>query len=117
MAAKNKGAVFRISGLLARKSDEAVEIDLRRIITENLSDVEAKFRFTTAIVPSCNDDARRVALVEFHDGVPKFLHALMANPLGGWQIGTSHGDINFDRHFFGFTQLYTPNPKTPITAE
>jgi hypothetical protein len=58
-----------------------------------------------------------VALVEFHRGIPAFLSELAADPLGDWQVEMGDTDINFDRHFFGFTQLYTPKPDMPVTAE
>lgn len=69
-------------------------------------------------MPSCYDDEQeRVALVEFCGGVPEVLSELEANPLGDWQVEMGGTDISFDRHFFGFTQLYTPKPDAPITAE
>ena len=72
----------------------------------------------TAIVPSCYDCEReRAALVDFRGGVPDFLSELVANPLGDWQMEMDDTDINFDCHFFGFTQLYTPAPGKPVTAE
>ncbi|KAH7201171.1 hypothetical protein DER44DRAFT_616215, partial [Fusarium oxysporum] len=59
----------------------------------------------------------RVALVEFLGGVPGFLSDLVANPLGDWQVEMDDVDINFDQHFFGFTQLYTPKSDAPVTAD
>ena len=117
MPRRQKGPVFRVSGLPAQQSDEELDTALRAAITESLSDKEAEHSFTTAIVPSCNDDSQRVALVEFHDGVPDFLHDLVSDPLKDWQIEMGDDDINFDRHFFGFTQLYTPDSCKPISAE
>lgn len=60
---------------------------------------------------------KKVALVEFYGGVPAFLSELTTNPLGDWQVEMGDTDISFDQHFFGFTQLYTPKPDAPVTAE
>ncbi len=56
-------------------------------------------------------------LVDFSGGVLKFLSELVVNPLGDWQIEMGDVDINFDCHFFGFTQLYATRPAEPVTAE
>jgi len=117
MAKKKKGPVFRVTGLRAEQSDEDLDTALRTAIAENLSDNEQHFLFTTALVPSCNDNLRKVALVEFHDGIPNFLLDLVKDPLDNFQIDMGEYDINIDRHFFGFTQLYTPRLNTDITAE
>ncbi|CAG7562602.1 unnamed protein product [Fusarium equiseti] len=117
MAKKKKGPVFRVTGLRAEQPDENLDTALRTAITENLSDNEQHFQFTTALVPSCNDNLRKVALVEFHDGIPNFLLDLVKDPLDDFQIVMGKDGITFDRHFFGFTQLYTPKPDTDITAD
>jgi hypothetical protein len=49
--------------------------------------------------------------------VPAFLSELVANPLGDWQVEMGDTDISFDQHFFGFTQLYTPELGSSVTAE
>jgi hypothetical protein len=60
-------------------------------------------------VPLCyNNVGERVALVEFHSGLPLYLSALTANPLGEWQVEIDDTGVSFDQHFFSFTQLYTP---------
>jgi hypothetical protein len=117
MFGKKKGTIFRVTGLRAERSDEDLNVVLRAIIMENLSNDERRNRFTTAIVPSPNDNQQRVALVEFLDGVPGFLHGLVADPLKEWQTEVCDDDINFDQHFLGFTQLYTPDYSTKTTAE
>ena len=68
-----------------------------------------------AIVPSCYDNDEKTGLVEFCDGVPAFLAELVANALGDFQVKIGDTDINFDRHFFGFTQLYTPRSGHSVT--
>jgi len=58
-----------------------------------------------------------VALVDFRNWVPNFLSAMMENQPEdpGWQAQMGSKDLNFDCHFFGFTQLY--EPKEPVTAD
>ena len=118
MAAR-EGPVFRVTGLPASQPDDALNTALKAAIDDNLSEDErSKLNITTAIVPSCyNNEQERVALVEFYGGVPTFLSKLAVNPLGDWQAEMGDLDINFDCHFFGFTQLYTPKPDAPVTAE
>jgi hypothetical protein len=55
--------------------------------------------------------------VQFCGGLPQFLGELRLNPLGDWQVEIGDDDINFDGHFFGFTQLYVPNDSEPVVAE
>jgi hypothetical protein len=122
MDARKKGPVFRVTGLSASEPDDELNAALRAAIDNNLVEGEkAKLHVQTVIVPSCYDhEQERVALVEFDGAVPSFLSALAADPLGDWQLEMGvmgDTDINFDCHFFGFTQLYTPKPDTPVTAE
>lgn len=118
MAARQKGPVFRVTGLPASQLDDALDKSLKATIVESLSEEEkSKLVISTVIVPSCYDNEQSVALVEFRGGVPAFLSELEANPLGDWQVEMGETDISFDCHFLGFTQLYTPKPEAPITAE
>jgi hypothetical protein len=119
MAARRKDPVFRVAGLPASQPDDELNTTLKATIEDNLSEEEtSRLTVSTAIVPSCYDNEHeRVALVEFHGGVPMFLSELVANPLGDWQVEMGDMDISFDCHFFGFTQLYTPKPDAPVTAE
>ncbi|KAF2185579.1 hypothetical protein K469DRAFT_687903 [Zopfia rhizophila CBS 207.26] len=119
MAARNKGLVFRVTGLPASQPDGELNTTLKATIDDNLLEEEkSKLTVSTAIVPSCYDNEHeRVALVEFHGTVPAFLSELAADPLGDWQVEMGDTDINFDHHFFGFTQLYTPKPDAPVTAD
>ena len=117
MAARNKGTVFRVTGLPAFQPDDELKAALKATINDNLAeDEQSKLKPNTAIVPSCYN-AEKIALVEFHSGVPAFLSELVANPLGDWQVEMGDTDISFDQHFFGFTQLYSPTPGSPATAE
>ncbi|KFY94703.1 hypothetical protein V498_03772 [Pseudogymnoascus sp. VKM F-4517 (FW-2822)] len=118
MAARKKGIVFRVTGLPASQPDDELIDALKAAIDDNLAaDEQSKPTVNAAIVPSCYDNDEKAALVEFHSGVPAFLSALMANPLGDWEVEMGDTDISFDQHFFGFTQLYTPNPGSPVTAD
>lgn len=118
MAARKKGIVFRVTGLAASQPDYEPDEALKAAINDNLAEDERRsLTFTTAIVPSCYDNEEKVALVEFHGGVPAFLSGLVANPLDDWEVEMGDMDISFDQHFFGFTQLYEPQPGSPVTAE
>ena|SRR5271170_5021659 len=117
MAAGRKSTVFRVTGLRRDYPDEDPETLLRATIEENLSkDEKSQIKTKITIVPSCYESNReRAALVQFRGGVPQFLLELIDNPLGDWQVETGDTDINFDSHFFGFTQLYASSE--PIVAE
>lgn len=119
MAPARKSTVFRVTGLATTTPDDVLDADLKAAVRSNLTEEEkSAIQFAIAILPSCYDEEReRVALVEFRGGVPKFLSELVAHPLEDWQIEMKDMDINFDSHFFGFTQLYAPKPDVPITAE
>jgi hypothetical protein len=118
MPSKKKGPVFRVTGLPADRPDPELNIALRTAIGENLSDEEKpRLGFTMTIVPSCYNDLERVALVEFHDGVPGFLSNLVVDPLENWQVEMDDEDISFHQHFLGFTQLYIIKSDAPVTAD
>ena len=119
MATKKRPTVFRATGLMTDSPDDALEIALKTAIDDNLSEEEkSDIEVVIAILPSCyENDRERVALVQFRGGIPKFLSELMLNPLGEWQIEMGDTDVNFDCHFFGFTQLYAPTAGEPVTAE
>jgi hypothetical protein len=118
MAAREKGIVFRVTGLPASQPDDELNEALKAIIDDSLAeDEQSKLTVKAAIVPSCYGNDEKVALVEFHGGVPAFLSELMADPQGDWPVEMGDTDISFDPHFFGFTQLYTPKPGSPVTAE
>jgi hypothetical protein len=115
---RKKGPVFRVSGLLASKPDDELTLSLKAAIEDNLVEEEQpKPAVSVAIVPSCYNNDEKTALVEFHDGVPAFLSELVDDPLGDWQVEVGDTDINFDQHFFGFTQLYTPTADSSVTSE
>ncbi|OKP09888.1 hypothetical protein PENSUB_4719 [Penicillium subrubescens] len=98
--------VFRVTGLLRELPDEDLKTAVQEALNDNFTHDESK-----------SSDTQRVALVQFGGGVPQFLHELRVNPLGDSQIEMGDEDINFDCHFFGFTQLYTTDDKEPVVAE
>lgn len=106
-----------MTGLSRERPDGDLETTLQEAIDENLADDETShIKAEITIVPSCYEsDTQRVALVQFRGGVPQFLRDL--DPLGGWQVEMGKDDINFDSHFFGFTQLYTPDENESVIAE
>ena len=118
MATKQKGVVFRVTDLPALGSDNELHKSLKAVIEDNLVDDErSKLSFRIDLVPSCDDNIAKVALIEFYGPVPAFLARLTADIMGIWQAVMRDTDITFDRHFLGFTQLYTPISDLPTTAE
>lgn len=113
---RQKNLVFRVTGLPASQTNDALVDFIRKNLLKGKEQSQSKV--TASIVPSCsNNKQETVALVEFGGRVPDFLSALDANPLEDWQVEMGDVDINFDQHFFGFTQLYTPKADKSVTAE
>ena len=119
MATGGKSIVFRVTGLPNDQTATQLAARLRSVIDENLREEERpRVNAKVALVPSCRiDDETSIALVEFVGDVPHFLSDLIKNPLGDWQVEMGDTDINFDRHFFGFTQLYATDPEKTVIAE
>ncbi|CAG8196739.1 unnamed protein product [Penicillium olsonii] len=119
MASQRKSHVFRVTGLSRERPDGDLETTLQETIDDNFADDETShIKAEVKIVPSCYEsDTERAALVQFRGGVPQFLRGLRVNPLGDWQIEMGDDDINFDCHFFGFTQLYAPDENKPVIAD
>ncbi|KAF2633913.1 hypothetical protein BU25DRAFT_381757 [Macroventuria anomochaeta] len=113
-----KGPVLRVTGLSASQPDEELTASLEAAINDSLTNEEkSKTDVRVAVVPSCYNDEEKVALVECRGGLPAFLSALTADPLEESQMEMGDTDINFDQHFFGFTQLYTPTSDAPVAAD
>ena len=80
MAARKKGLVFHVTSL---QPDVKLNTALKAAIDDNLLEEEQlKLHISAAVVPFCYNDEQRVALVEFHGGVPIFLSELAADRLG-----------------------------------
>jgi protein SERAC1 len=117
MAAPARSVVFRVTGLAIDRAD-AVVSSLTTVVNKHLSLSEsAHLKYTVSAIPSCDDEHTSAALVTFQNGVPLFLNHLVEHPLADYPIETDDGDINFDRHFFGLTQLYYPDPAHPVEVE
>jgi hypothetical protein len=119
MATVNGSIYFRVTGAPWEGFYEEVESALRKVILDNLTKEEQqKQQHHISVLPSCDPDDRTcVALVEFKDGVPNFLSSLIQKPLADWQVEMRDTDMTFDRHFFGFTQLYIPRGGHSVSAE
>lgn len=118
MAPGGKSTVFRVTGLPEDQTDEQLAARLRLVIDEKLQEHERlEIVAKVALVPSCQNGETSIALVEFAGGTPQFLSELVKNPLGDWQVEIDDTDINFDRHFFGFTQLYATEAGKAVIAE
>jgi len=119
MASQRKSHVFRVTGLSRALPDEELETALQKALNDNFNDDERSYiKAEITVLPSCYEsDTQRVALVHFRGGVPEFLGELKVNPLRDWQVEMGDDDINFDCHFFGFTQLYAPDEQEPVIAE
>ncbi|KAF2625895.1 hypothetical protein BU25DRAFT_412148 [Macroventuria anomochaeta] len=118
MPATKKGPVLRVTGLAASQPDEELMASLKAAIDDSLTnDEQSRVDVRVAVVPSCYNDEEKVALVECRGGVPAFLSELIADPLEESQMEMGDTDINFDQHFFGFTQLYTPQPGSLVVAD
>jgi hypothetical protein len=108
-----------VTGLSRELPDAALKTALEEALEDNFThDERSQIQADIVIVPSCYEsDTQRVALVQFRGGMPHFLGELRVNPLGDWQVEMGDDDINFDCHFFGFTQLYATDDKEPVVAE
>jgi hypothetical protein len=119
----SRWTVFRVRGL-PLKADDAVKAHLDTTICNQLlpaDNVEVHEKFFITCAPNCYDEQReKIELVEFHK-VPSFLARLMTvEPLGSVTVPANREDeeeVTFDAHFFGLTQLYTPQPDAPVGAE
>jgi protein SERAC1 len=116
MASLTRSVVFRVTGLAIGKAEE-IEASLTATIKHRLSPSESQLKYTVSAIPSCEDEHTSAALVDFKDKVPLFLNQLVEDPLADCPVETDNGDVNFDRHFFGFTQLYYPDPARPVDIE
>jgi hypothetical protein len=108
-----------VTGLSRERPDGDLKTALQEVLDDSFTDDErSRIKTEITIVPSCyENDTQRVAMVQFRGGEPQFLHELRVDPLGDWQVEMGDDDINFDCHFFGFTQLYAPDDSEPVIAE
>ncbi|CAG9986600.1 unnamed protein product [Clonostachys byssicola] len=118
MSGRRRNVVYRLRGLPLNVSDTEADAVLRTLLSDKeLQSIRPKIR----LVPSCyRDDPTSTAFVTL-ESTPSFLADLDKEPLEDWQeeveIGDEVLDINFDRHFHGFTQLYRTNPNSLVKAD
>ncbi|RDW59938.1 hypothetical protein BP6252_13025 [Coleophoma cylindrospora] len=118
MASSRRTTVFRVTGLPIGKAEGESQSILAETIQEQLTEEEKQhIKVEIACIPACDQSQTLCALVEFKNGNPSFLSTLDSNSLGAWQVEMGDDDISFDRHFFGFTQLYPTAPDLPVTAD
>jgi hypothetical protein len=111
-----KSTIFRITGLPISPEDQ-IRSSLKQALDQQASTSELQRLGRITIAPSCYDDQTSVALLEWKGDTPGFLSGLNTNPLSSWEMELDDEDISFDRHFFGFTQLYSTIPEQPVNAE
>ncbi len=113
--------MFRVTGLPASQPNDALNETLKATISDNLSEEErSKLKISTDIVPSCydNEEGKLCASeVPRRRSYVPVQASTVGDPLANWQVEMGDTDISFDCHFFGFTQLYKPNPEAPVVAE
>jgi hypothetical protein len=117
MAALTRSVVFRVTRLLIGKTEE-IRTSLRPIIEKQLSTLESlQLKFEVSLILLYDDGHTLATLVDFKNSVPLFLNRLLKDPLEDFPIETGDGDINFNRHFFSFTQLYYLDLARPVGVE
>jgi hypothetical protein len=109
--------VVRVRGIPTPDLVKAERL-LRSVLKDELKEAEEDPKLVKiSIVPSCQDDGKTVALINFKSP-PDFLSELRTNPLTSLQAELDSGDdVSFDCHFHGFTQLYPAPPIVDVTTE
>jgi hypothetical protein len=83
-------------------------------VDETFSLVADSVRF----VPSCPEDGEtKTGLFSVQSPLPKFLERLRQNPAQTFAFELRDEDVQVDRNFYGFTQMYPTQPGEPITME
>ena len=118
-----KQLTFRVSGL-PDIPPAAVSAYLGAAIKEQCTTDELDTKFNIVPLPSCyeHQSSSLVALLRFVNGTPDFLTDVVGDPLNILQIPPPDSEVNgssitIDRHFHGFTQLYSTDPCQEIAAE
>ena len=114
-----KTIICRVS-LLPGGDAASRKAELFNSIRESLETTELQLLNATkiSVVHSCYDSRMFTALVQFENGLPRFLRQLKEDPFYIHQHQMGDGDIIFDQSFHGLTQLYNPTAdSTEITAD
>lgn len=117
MSTKKRATVYRVRGLPRGCTDQQLLSALRPHLDE---DEKEAFQPKISIIPSCYDDDDTVAALLKVENAPRFLDELSLDPLKDWQVEVDlpdTDDINIDRHFHGFTQLYPTPDGQSITVD
>lgn len=114
MPVPRRSIVYRVRGLPPQCTPEQLGGILQ---SQLLEDEIPLFHPKISIIPSCYSDDNSFTALLTVDTPPRFLSELNEDPLTDWPIETEDGDISFDRHFHGFTQMYTTPKDKPIIAE
>ena len=105
--------VFRAVGLPTDATPPDFE-ELRRF----LKDGEELNLVDQAIVPSCvPDETLMTGLFGVRLPLPSFLDKQTSGSTPIFSFSLRGEDVEIDRDFFGFTQLYPTEPERPIVAE
>jgi hypothetical protein len=104
--------VFRARGLPA----DATTSDFQEL-RKHLKDGEELNMIDEAIVPSCPSDGSLAGLFGVRPPLPSFLSKQTNGATPVFAFSLRGEDIEIDRNFFGFTQLYPTEPEKPIVAE
>lgn len=117
MSTRKKSIVYRVRGLPPGCTNDRLSEALLPFLTKEERD---SFRPKISMVPSCYYGDSTVTAFLDVETPPQFLSELTLEPLKDWQVEIELGDvddINFDRHFHGFTQLYPTAAGESIIAE
>ena len=111
--------IFRIRGLAAdAKADQTLQaLKTALIACGDATEDELRRIGRVDIVPSCYNDGSSCALFEWIGENDSFLSCLPKDSYRTYQVEVHEEDWTFDRHFLGFTQLFTPGADHPVTAE
>lgn len=104
--------VFRAQGL----PGDATTSDFRELRT-HLKNEEELNLIDEAIVPSCPHDETLSGLFGVRPPLPSFLAGSDNGSTPVFAFNLRGEDVEIDRNFFGFTQLYSTDPEKPIVAE
>lgn len=104
---------YRIRGFSSCTAEQA------KGILHNLLSAEEQGTFDPKIcmIPTCDEGRDRLTALMTTDLAPHFLYDLDYDPHGDCRLDTIGGQLIFDRHFYGFTQLYANPQSEPINAE
>ena len=110
---------FRITGLpLHVTSEQALPALVNALVASGECTVDHSRKiWKLSVVPSCYSDQTSCALLEWKGENDGFLASLSKDSFGTYQVEVAEDDWSFDRHFLGFTQLYTPTPGAAVAAE